>query len=114
MKLLNRSLPRAQELAAEFPEVSCSVGLMPELMQSVAEADVVFTASGSADVLVHGADLASMPQRGEGVGGVRRQALADSPSCQRVHVWQLLPARCSGLLTGMCVWWQSCMLAFWP
>ena len=72
VKLLNRSLPRAQELAAEFPEVSCSVGLMPELMESVAAADVVFTASGSADVLVQCSDLQSMPRRGESVGGMRR------------------------------------------
>ncbi len=45
--LLNRSLPRAQALAEEFPTVAFSIRLMPELMQSVAESDVIFAASGA-------------------------------------------------------------------
>ena len=45
--LLNRSLPRAHALAEEFPTVAFSIRLMSELMQSVAESDLVFAASGS-------------------------------------------------------------------
>ena len=45
--LLNRSLPRAQALAEEFPNVAFSIRLMSELMQSVAEADLIFAASGA-------------------------------------------------------------------
>ena len=70
--ILNRSLPRAQELAAEFPEVSCTIDLMPALSSAVAAADVIFTASSSTEVLVRGSDLSSMPLRGQHVGGVRR------------------------------------------
>ena len=70
--LLNRSLPRAQELAAEFPEVRCSVDLMPALLPAVESADVVFTASSSNEVLLRGQDLAELPTRGQHVGGIRR------------------------------------------
>ena len=70
--LLNRSLPRAQELAAEFPEVQCGIDLMPALLPAVASADVVFTASSSNEVLLRGSDLAELPMRGQHVGGVRR------------------------------------------
>ena len=50
--LLNRSLARAEGLAEEFPGVSFDIRLMPELMRSVAECDVIFAASGSEEILV--------------------------------------------------------------
>ena len=55
--VLNRSLPRAEELRDEFPEVEFDIRLMPDLMRSVAECDTIFAASGSADILVHARDL---------------------------------------------------------
>lgn len=70
--LLNRTLPRAQDLAAEFPEVRCTIDLMPALLPAVASADVVFTASSSTEVLVRGSDLTDLPLRGGHVGGIRR------------------------------------------
>ena len=39
--MLNRSLPRAQALAEEFPEVKFNIHLMPDLMKCVEESDVV-------------------------------------------------------------------------
>jgi shikimate 5-dehydrogenase len=41
--LLNRSLPRAEELAAEFPDISVDIRLMDRLGESIAECDTVFT-----------------------------------------------------------------------
>lgn len=72
MTLLNRSLPRAEALATEFPEVDFDIRLMPDLMQSVADSDVVFVASGSESILLRGSDLASMPAAASSVGGIRR------------------------------------------
>ncbi|KAK9789587.1 hypothetical protein WJX73_010533 [Symbiochloris irregularis] len=70
--ILNRSMPRAEALAAEFPEVDSDLRLMPELMRSVAEADVVFAASSSEEILVRAQDLQSMPPASDAVGNVRR------------------------------------------
>ena len=72
MTLLNRSLPRAEALAADFPEVTFDIQLMPELMRCVEEADVVFVASGSESILIRGSDVAAMPSASQDVGGVRR------------------------------------------
>ena len=70
--LLNRSMPRSEALAEEFPEVSFELRLMPDLMRSVAECDTIFAASSSEEVLVSGADLEGMPAASAAVGGVRR------------------------------------------
>jgi glutamyl-tRNA reductase len=70
--VLNRSLPRAEALAEEFPEVEFDIRLMPDLMACVADSDVVFAASGSEELLVHPEDLAGMPVAPAAVGGVRR------------------------------------------
>lgn len=70
--VLNRSLPRAEALAAEFPEVKFDIHLMPDLLKCVEAADVVFAASGSEELLLHKADIAAMSSRPEVVGGVRR------------------------------------------
>lgn len=70
--LLNRSRPRAETLAASFPEVHFDIRLMPDLMRVVAQSDVVFVASGSDTLLIHGSDLSGMPPAQEAVGSVRR------------------------------------------
>ena len=72
--ILNRSFPRAEALAGEFPEVKAELRLMPDLMRSVAESDVVFAASGSEHILIHGRDLQDMAPASSSVGGVRRFA----------------------------------------
>ena len=64
MTLLNRTLPRAEALAADFPEVQFDIRLMPDLMPCVEAADVVFVASGSEAILIHGSDISSMQVRG--------------------------------------------------
>jgi hypothetical protein len=46
--ILNRSLPRAQALQEEFPDMQMDIRLMPDLMQCVEDSDVVFAASGAA------------------------------------------------------------------
>jgi glutamyl-tRNA reductase len=45
--VLNRSLPRAEALAEEYSEMEFEIRLMPDLMDAVAAADVVFAASGT-------------------------------------------------------------------
>jgi glutamyl-tRNA reductase len=45
--VLNRSLPRAQALAEEYPDMEFDIHLMPELMQCIADSDVIFAASGA-------------------------------------------------------------------
>jgi glutamyl-tRNA reductase len=70
--VLNRSLPRAEALAAEFPDVKFNIHLMPDLMKCVEAADLVFAASGSEEILLHKADIESMEKRPSVVGGVRR------------------------------------------
>jgi len=72
IKLLNRSMPRAEELAAEFPDVEIQIGLMDELMSSVQAADTIFVASSSDEPLICKADLESMPAASDAVGGMRR------------------------------------------
>ena len=72
MTILNRSRQRAETLAASFPEVHFDIRLMPDLMRVVAQSDVVFVASGSETLLIHGSDLGEMPQAREAVGGIRR------------------------------------------
>uniref|UniRef100_A0A383VQM5 Glutamyl-tRNA reductase n=1 Tax=Tetradesmus obliquus TaxID=3088 RepID=A0A383VQM5_TETOB len=70
--ILNRSLPRAQALQEEFPDMAMDIRLMPDLMQCVQDSDVVFAASGSEELLIHAEDIVNMPRRSDAVGGVRR------------------------------------------
>lgn len=70
--ILNRSLPRAQALQEEFPDMKMNIQLMPELMSCVANSDVVFAASGSETILLHKEDIAAMAPAQASVGGVRR------------------------------------------
>lgn len=70
--ILNRSMPRAEALAEEFPEVEFDIHLMNDLLQCVAASDVIFAASGSEELLINPADLQGMPAPSEAVGSVRR------------------------------------------
>lgn len=70
--ILNRSLPRCEALAEEFPEVEFDIHLMPDMMDCVANSDVIFAASGSEELLIHAKDVAGMPAAPDAVGGVRR------------------------------------------
>ena len=76
--VLNRSLPRAEALAEEFPEVAFDIRLMPDLLECVAASDVIFAASGSEEILVRKEDLAGAPV-GAPVGPVCGLHLADKP-----------------------------------
>jgi glutamyl-tRNA reductase len=58
--VLNRSMPRCEALAEEFPEVEFDFHLMPDLMACVEASDVIFAASGSEEILVHKEDVMGM------------------------------------------------------
>merc|ERR1739848_31014 len=70
--VVNRSMPRCEELAEEFPEVEFKFELSPKLMECVADSDVVFAASSSDSILISKEDVDAMPVCSEEVGGVRR------------------------------------------
>ncbi|KIZ03413.1 glutamyl-tRNA reductase [Monoraphidium neglectum] len=70
--VLNRSLPRAEALKEEYPDMEFDIHLMPDLMDCVAASDVIFAASGSEEILIHKEDLAGMAPSPAAVGGVRR------------------------------------------
>jgi len=73
MTVVNRSMPRCLELQEEFPDVEFTFELSPNLMQSVAESDVIFAASSSDSILITKEDVAAMPACPEAtVGGTRR------------------------------------------
>jgi len=66
--LLNRSLPRAEQLAADFPAATFDIHLMDDLLECTAASDVVFTSTGSEDLLytkdmVADLDECSLPER---------------------------------------------------
>ena len=78
VKLLNRGRERAEALAAEYPEVETTVGLMDELWPSLADADIAFTSTSATEPIV---TLDELKTQGidmikEGVGP-RRLALID-------------------------------------
>lgn len=56
--------PRAQALAAEYPEMQFDIRLMPDLMACVEASDVIFAASGSEELLITKQDV-----EGEGLRG---------------------------------------------
>jgi glutamyl-tRNA reductase len=72
MTLLNRTMPRAEALAADFPDVSFDIQLMPEMLRVVGESDIVFVASGSAELLLTEENCAGLPAASAAVAGVRR------------------------------------------
>lgn len=50
--IVNRSLPRAEALRADFPEVDFDIKLMPELLSVCDNSDIIFAASSSEDILI--------------------------------------------------------------
>ncbi len=70
--LLNRSLPRAEALGEEFPDVTFDIRLMSDLMPCLEASDVIFAASGSEEVLVHKEDVEKFGPASQAVGGQRR------------------------------------------
>jgi len=58
--ILNRSYPRAEALAAEFPDVNMDIKLMDKLMECTEAADLIFAASGSEDLLLVKDDISAM------------------------------------------------------
>eukprot|EP00798_Chlamydomonas_sp_ICE-L_P001990 gene1990-33411_t len=70
--IVNRSLPRAQALAEDFPEVDFEVQLMGELHRCVESCDVVFAASSSDEILIHKGHVEAMAACQGAGDGVRR------------------------------------------
>jgi glutamyl-tRNA reductase len=63
---------RSMHLGVQEGRIQFDIRLMRDLLPCVEDADVIFAASGSEELLVHASDVAAMRPAGEGVGGVRR------------------------------------------
>jgi glutamyl-tRNA reductase len=89
--VLNRSMPRAEALAQEFPEMKFNIHLMPDLMKCVEGSDVIFAASGSEELLIKKEDVERMGQAGDKVGGWAGDGLRDwdswCSSAQQGGMW---------------------------
>ena len=70
--ILNRSFPRAEALAEEFPEVKMNIHLMDDLWEVCGKNDVIFAASGSEVILVDKEPAAALPPAQASAGGQRR------------------------------------------
>jgi glutamyl-tRNA reductase len=70
--ILNRSLPRAEALVEEYPDMKFNIHLMPDLMACVEASDLIFAASGAECILIHKDDVANMAAAPAKVGGIRR------------------------------------------
>ena len=57
LTLLNRSRPRAEEMAAEYPDMDVSVKLMDEFWPSLENTDLAFTSTSSTGCIVTKAEL---------------------------------------------------------
>jgi glutamyl-tRNA reductase len=57
--ILNRTLTRAEELAAQFGDVALKTGTMDLMLETVAAADVVFTCTSSTEPILHRENLAT-------------------------------------------------------
>jgi glutamyl-tRNA reductase len=55
--ILNRSLPRAQELANNFPEKTLQVGLLSEMMNVISKSDLVFTSTSATEPILNRSKL---------------------------------------------------------
>jgi glutamyl-tRNA reductase len=71
IEILNRSLPRAQELTQQYasPGVTITAGLLTEMMTAIATADIVFTSTSATEPLLNKANLT------EALGGDRDRNL---------------------------------------
>lgn len=72
MTILNRSLPRAEELKNDFPDCEINIGLMDELVEATEASDVVFVASSSDEPVLAKAQLEALKPASAKVGGMRR------------------------------------------
>lgn len=72
MRILNRSLPRAEELKNDFPDCDIEIGLMDELIEATENSDVVFVASSSDEPVLAKKDLETLAPASDKVGGMRR------------------------------------------
>ena len=72
MTIVNRSYPRVEELQKDFPDANITAKLSPDLMECVAESDVIFAASSSEDILITKEDVAAMGPASDKVGRERR------------------------------------------
>jgi len=72
--LMNRSLPRAEELAAEFPEMEVEILLMDKLWDVVKSHDVVYTSTSASGCLL---TKENMSEQGFGGQGMRPLMLVD-------------------------------------
>jgi glutamyl-tRNA reductase len=55
--VINRSHTRAQELADKFPEAKLQIHLLPEMMNVIANSDLVFTSTGATEPILTKANL---------------------------------------------------------
>ena len=57
--VLNRTLPRAEKLAQQFAgEANIQVGLLDQMLERVAESDIVFTGTSATEPILDKANLA--------------------------------------------------------
>lgn len=63
--LLNRSRPRAEELAAEYPDLDIEVKLMDEFWDTLATTDLAFTSTSATGCIVTKDELAAGPWGGD-------------------------------------------------
>jgi glutamyl-tRNA reductase len=57
--IVNRSYRRAEELANQFPGVPLQIQLLPEMMNAIASADLVFTSTAATEPIVNRANLSA-------------------------------------------------------
>ncbi|CAL6296362.1 unnamed protein product [Bathycoccus prasinos] len=72
MTILNRTKPRAEALAEEFPNVNMKIHLMDDFIPLAAEHDIIFTASSSMEPIITKEHLDAMPMATAKVDGKRR------------------------------------------
>lgn len=72
MTILNRTKPRAEALAEEFPNVNMKIHLMDDFIPLAAEHDIIFTASSSMEPIITKEHLDAMPMATAKVDGMRR------------------------------------------
>lgn len=63
--ILNRTIRRADDLAAQFGDVSIQTATLDTLLETVAAADVIFTCTAAADPILHRENLAPACQNGK-------------------------------------------------
>ncbi|MFM7579347.1 MAG: glutamyl-tRNA reductase, partial [Microcystaceae cyanobacterium] len=54
---VNRSHRRSEELAAQFPQATLTLALLPEMFNIVAQSDIVFTSTSATEPILNYANL---------------------------------------------------------